>query len=499
MKATLNHEALTSVGKSRALVIAVSLLLLQALCTLSLSFWGAAEISHDAFAINLSGRQRMLSQQLTKTLMELNVARQKRVDSTSIQQEMSRAFILFDESLAALGRGSVIDRNNKTLMLDTTKSDNARDILQRANHLWAPMRAAVQPLFISSPELPVDALEKAAALILRDNQQLLSLMDDLTNEIEDAARKKSDRLRTLEALTIGSMLINFVFVLYYFRRQLRQLAESRSLLRRIMENVSTAIMVLNEKGDIELCNLSAERLFGYRLGKLAGSNIRELLDEPFFQQIGKRQNGERFSLDIDLTEITATERRLFIASLHDHTEQKLREDHLSHLAYHDPLTGLPNRQLFMDRLAQAIARAHRRQELVAVLFIDLDRFKQINDMLGHATGDLLLKEVARRLALCSREGDTVARLGGDEFTMIIDTNEAGNCDVVAQKILDELHQEFDLGGHKIRITASLGISLYPTHSSTIDSLLHHADIAMYRAKSMRGNIFCVYSRRHPPL
>ena len=328
---------------------------------------------------------------------------------------------------------------------------------------------------------------------MRDNQQLLLVMDSLTGEIENSAHKKSEQLRLTEVLAIGLILLNFGFVLFYFRRQLSFLSESRLLSIRIMENVGTAIIVVNAKGDIELCNQAAEQLFKFGPGQLAGEHIKSLMDEPYFMQIGKRTNGERFALDIELSEIVAAGRTIFIASLSDLTEQKLREEQLSHLAYHDPLTGLPNRLLFMDRLAQTIARAQRNNELTAILFIDLDRFKQVNDSLGHAIGDLLLQNVATRLMDCLREGDTIARLGGDEFAMIIDANDVNNCATVAQKILSALSKEFYLSGHSIQISGSIGASLYPNDSSDIHELLHYADIAMYQAKARGGNTCCKYS------
>lgn len=151
----------------------------------------------------------------------------------------------------------------------------------------------------------------------------------------------------------------------------------------------------------------------------------------------------------------------------------------------------------MDRLAQTIARARRNNELTGILFIDLDRFKQVNDALGHAIGDLLLQSVATRLINCLREGDTVTRLGGDEFAMIIDANDVNNCTSVAQKVLSALSKEFYLNGQNIQISGSIGASLYPNDSSDIHVLLHYADIAMYRAKAQGGNTCCKYSEITP--
>lgn len=489
----IHEKAIPAGEKSLALLISISTLLLLAISAISLSFWNSSESNHDAIAINLAGRQRMLTQRIEKDLLRLEYAKQNRLDTSLILQDLSLSYMLFDQTLTKLGRGNLPDKDGTTIIVTSSKSRNAIELIAQANTIWAPMQAALQPVISSSSRPSGAALRQALLIVMRDNQHLLLLMDSLTGEIEYAAHKKSDQLRIIEALAIVLILVNFGFVLFYFRRQLNLLSESKLLSMRIMENVGTAIIVINAKGDIELCNHAAERLFKYRTGKLAGDNIRSLIDVPYFKQIGKRTNGELFSLEIELSEIYAAGRTIFIACLYDLSEQKLREEQLNHLAYHDPLTGLPNRLLFMDRLAQTIARAHRNNELTAILFIDLDRFKQVNDSLGHAIGDLLLQNVATRLMNCLREGDTITRLGGDEFAMIIDANDINKCAIIAKKILATLSNEFQLNGHTVKISGSIGASLYPNDGNDINALLHYSDIAMYRAKAQGGNICCKYS------
>jgi diguanylate cyclase (GGDEF)-like protein len=178
----------------------------------------------------------------------------------------------------------------------------------------------------------------------------------------------------------------------------------------------------------------------------------------------------------------------------DMTERKQAEERLSYLASCDSLTNLPNRILFYDRLNQVLSRAPWSKRLVGVLFLDLDRFKIINDTLGHNVGDELLKAVAERLKGCVRAGDTVARLGGDEFTVILD-DVAKEQDVtkIAQKILDALSKPYRIEGHELFTTTSIGISLYPHDGETAETLLKNADIAMYRAKEQGKNNFQHYS------
>lgn len=175
-------------------------------------------------------------------------------------------------------------------------------------------------------------------------------------------------------------------------------------------------------------------------------------------------------------------------------QRKRAEERLQHLAHYDPLTGLPNRVLFMDRLRQIAVEADRHARLVAVAFIDLDRFKTINDSLGHGIGDLLLRDVSERLARCVRDGDTVARLAGDEFTLILaDIERPGHAARVAQKILDSFSRPFHIAGHELYTSASLGMTVYPIDDRDFDSLLRNADIAMYRAKERGGNAYEFFS------
>jgi diguanylate cyclase (GGDEF)-like protein/PAS domain S-box-containing protein len=185
----------------------------------------------------------------------------------------------------------------------------------------------------------------------------------------------------------------------------------------------------------------------------------------------------------------------FIRVMEDITERKRLEDALQHTATHDKLTGLPNRSLIHDRLRQSVEQATRRDRVVGVMFIDLDRFKLVNDTLGHAMGDRLLQIVAQRLEACVRGEDTVGRLGGDEFAIVL-TELANACDaeIVAQKVLDSLSGTLDLDGHEAYVTASIGIATYPLDGADADTLIRNADVAMYRAKAAGKNKFQLYSR-----
>lgn len=185
---------------------------------------------------------------------------------------------------------------------------------------------------------------------------------------------------------------------------------------------------------------------------------------------------------------------LLLGVTRDITERKTNEERLSFLAHYDSLTGLPNRALFNDRLQQALIDAERHGRLVGVMFLDLDRFKNINDSLGHEMGDLLLKAAAERLHTAVRHGDTIARLSGDEFTLVLaDMGHIDDAMRVAHKILDVFDQPFRIEGRNLFITGSLGITLYPFDAKDVNGLLRNADIAMYRAKEMGRNSYQFYT------
>ncbi|MBI4123513.1 MAG: GGDEF domain-containing protein, partial [Betaproteobacteria bacterium] len=179
----------------------------------------------------------------------------------------------------------------------------------------------------------------------------------------------------------------------------------------------------------------------------------------------------------------------------DISARKAREEAVRFLAYHDSLTGLPNRRLLDDRLAQAIHLAQRRHRKLAVMLIDLDDFKQVNDSLGHRAGDAVLREVAQRLALCVRKADTLARHGGDEFVIVVsDVQAEADCQLVAEKVLRSLAPQFRVEGRALALGASIGISLFPSDAGDGDALLRNADAAMYRAKQLGRNQYRFYGR-----
>jgi diguanylate cyclase (GGDEF)-like protein/PAS domain S-box-containing protein len=213
-----------------------------------------------------------------------------------------------------------------------------------------------------------------------------------------------------------------------------------------------------------------------------------------YEFVGLRKNGTSIHVEALIGQGASEGHPALIGSLLDITERKEAEKTIEHLAFHDPLTGLPNRLLFMDRVNQAIARAHRLHESFTLMFLDLDRFKTINDSLGHTAGDTALKEVAKRLATCLRETDTVSRFGGDEFNILLtQSSHEEEIEMVAHKILKTLAWPYDIDGHEAFMTCSIGIAIYPKDGLETTALVKNADTALYRAKDLGRNNFQFYS------
>jgi diguanylate cyclase (GGDEF)-like protein len=267
---------------------------------------------------------------------------------------------------------------------------------------------------------------------------------------------------------------------------LQELRSNEAHLRAVLDNVAEGIITVDQTQRIASFNPAAERIFGYTAAEVIGHDVRRLLDSlrPG-ETIGRRTGGQMFPVDVSVGEMRLEDRHLLIFSVRDITLRKGAEAALEHQALHDALTDLPNRVLLHNRLQQAIRAAERNHSSVALLVMDLDRFKEVNDTFGHHTGDQLLAQLGKRLGSVLRSSDTFARLGGDEFAVLLPTATVEDAHQIAERLLQVLAQPFALGGLQLDIDASIGIALSPDHGQDADALLRRADVAMYVAK--RGN------------
>jgi diguanylate cyclase (GGDEF)-like protein/PAS domain S-box-containing protein len=326
-----------------------------------------------------------------------------------------------------------------------------------------------------------------------------------------------------------------VAITAYFANLEDELKKSKEFLYTVINTIPDPIFVKNKEHRWVVLNEAYCRFIGYPYEKLIEKLESDFFpaqeaetfwdqDELVFNTGQEQESEEKFTNAKGFTHLIATKRSLhkdaagnlfLVGVIRDITERKqieedlkrtaaelarsneelkLSEDRLRHLAYHDTLTGLPNRKLFHERLCQSLERAGMNHQMVALLFLDLDGFKCVNDTLGHEIGDLLLKAVSARLIGCLRGSDTVSRLGGDEFTVILPAIPSiPDAEKVANKILTTLSHPFIIEGMTISVTTSIGISLYPLHAEEIDSLINKADAAMYCAKDLGKNQYHVAS------
>src|SRR5581483_4942925 len=287
----------------------------------------------------------------------------------------------------------------------------------------------------------------------------------------------------------------------------RMLRESELRYRLLFEQNAAGVCVSDVAGLIIDCNFTFASMLGYARPELIGANITDLF-------VRRHEREELAMLLSDCRALNSVEIQLLRkdgtsawvlenlmmvgegseakihATLVDISDRKRAEEQIEFHAYHDVLTGLPNRKLFTDRLGQSLNRARRTQTAVAVMFVDLDHFKTINDTLGHTAGDELLLEMSHRLRQCVRDIDTVARIGGDEFTLVLsDLHRPEDAVAIAQKVLETVQSPLSISGIPIEVTASVGIALFPVDGADPESLLRNADSAMYRAKESGRNNF----------
>jgi diguanylate cyclase (GGDEF)-like protein/PAS domain S-box-containing protein len=295
------------------------------------------------------------------------------------------------------------------------------------------------------------------------------------------------------------------------------LRNSEERYRTLVESSTDAILMLDRERNVVTGNQAFLKLFGYRRNEVEGKSIRIIHPSaesfrsygktayPLLERVGslreewdlKRKNGTIFSAEIVTSPVRASDGATtgFICIIRDITERKRAEEELEYMATHDVLTGLPNRTLFNDRLAIGLSHAQRFHNNLAVLLLDLDYFKDVNDTLGHTTGDQLLRAVGDRLTELLRTSDTIARVGGDEFLLLLpEMTQVEYATTIAQKILQAFRGPFAFDGHHLYITTSIGIAIFPDDGTDADTVVKNADIAMYRAKEKGRDNFQRYTK-----
>ncbi|MDB6060640.1 MAG: two-component system response regulator [Verrucomicrobiaceae bacterium] len=403
----------------------------------------------------------------------------------------------------AVGGKEAINKLNSNhydlLLLDLRMPEiSGHDVMQHmAQHNITTMTVVV------SGETSIDDISRALRNGAYDYLKKPYVPEELLATVNNAVTKKrlEDANRVMEA----------------------RLNRSEKLHRCIVNNSPDIIYILDEEGHFSFLNSKVEQLLGYDRNELLGLPIISIIEEDdlekaryFFEHAARTQQGAR-SIEIALRARDPNQSKRYFelavwpvadsedlithlpcyriyGTARDITDRMEAEAFINFQAYHDLLTRLPNRSLFKDRLSMALTQAARNTQRVAVMFIDLDRFKIINDSLGHTMGDRLLQAVSQRLLSCIRKGDTLSRFGGDEFTLLLHDTQGQQAVVqVAEKILETIREPFRLGEHDIHIGASIGIAIYPEGGDTLDGLIKNADIAMYRVKNTGKDGYHIFS------
>ena len=282
--------------------------------------------------------------------------------------------------------------------------------------------------------------------------------------------------------------------------------------KEVFTNAGIGIMTLDAKSSIEYINEEALNIFGYKSSALVSTNFSTLIhstDQEYLKQFIKTANtpapseftgihkdNSAFPIELNISSKKLNQTCIYTVIIRDITEIKKNEEKLKHQAYFDSLTGIPNRTLFLDRSEIALNQAKRSNEALAVIFIDLDEFKELNDTLGHDAGDVMLKTIAHRFINCARKSDTVSRRGGDEFTILMPRiKNIEDAVKLAERILLSNKNAISIKEKMVFPKTSIGISIYPHDGDSIETLINNADKAMYYAKESGKNQYSFYNSK----
>jgi diguanylate cyclase (GGDEF)-like protein/PAS domain S-box-containing protein len=432
---------------------------------------------------------------------------------------------LTSESLAKV-QSTYIQTHSLTHKLKAIDSDNSK--LQSFFQLYQEYDVAVDK------EFKLLAAGQIAQAIIVNEEDVDPIYDKLSTEITNLNAHYGNQTQQAShlaqrgsalALLVFASLTGVLFWKFIQAGRVAQLAvakqkilsQSEKRFRSLVQNASDVIMVVNAKSEISYVTVSAHRVLGYLPEDLVGTNVGNLVDTdntvqlqnfvsgclkasgisqlvelPFKHQDGHSRYVELISNNL----LNDPHVSGIVLTLRDINERKQAIEILRHHAFHDPLTNLPNRALFTEHLQQAVKQAKINEDYTfAVLFLDLDRFKLVNDSLGHKIGDELLCAVARRVEACLSAGDTIARLGGDEFALLLhNIQDIEQVQDIAEQIKQKLSLPFHLSGHELFISTSIGIALGSKANSWLDDILRNADIAMYRAKALGRATYEVFDK-----
>jgi len=345
----------------------------------------------------------------------------------------------------------------------------------------------------------------------------ITALNDRETEIQSLALGAADFLHKPINISIAHLRIHNILDRDAMRRELVIKEQQQRLAVSVFNHSHDGIIISNANNQIIEVNAAFLRITGYQLTDVLNKNPRFLQsgkqDDAFYQNMwahllkhnhwtgefwNKHKEGHLFAAQTSISVIRDSAGNIdhFVAVFSDITLRKTHEQALKRIAYFDELTGLPNRTLLSDRMSQGVAQTQRNKKIMAVCFLDLDGFKQVNDTFGHAMGDKLLIAVTERISNCLRKIDTLSRIGGDEFVLLLlDLNHADEFINSIERVLEILQQPFLIENNAINISVSIGVTLFPQNDNNADTLLRHADQAMYMAKQKGKNQYCLFDTK----
>lgn len=438
---------------------------------------------------------------MTKSLLLMHYQHQQGMDTQAAYHEVMDAMSLFDQTLKAMSLGGeTLSADDQLIQVKQLKETVIQRTLMQSIELWEPLYSSIQQM-----QLNDSALNVLVDAMVADNLQLLYLMNKLTNQLEASAKRQTYLLRGLQTIIVILILLSFGMAInrlirreQYFSKLMEKSSDIvigiNSATSRITF-MSASVKLLLQHDEMYYLGQPYHRLFSQESASrishllLLAKKFRplpynrcevqlvradnELIDAEMLLQLNRSEDGRTIELSADIRDIT---------------ERKQLELALTEMAHKDSLTGLPNRAQFSLLAEQAILQAQRKSSSLAMMFIDLDDFKSVNDMFGHHVGDALLIEVANRISQRLRASDTVFRIGGDEFVLLLsDVSHNQHLQHVGDKIIAALSEKILIDNCPCQVGASIGIARYPDDGEDIDALLKAADEAMYRVKQSGKN------------
>ena len=484
------------IRKYRYFLLPLLMVLIFDLSLLAMNYVIAAQLEVSSTNINIAGRQRMLSQKMTKSVMLIHYQQAKGLSSEHAFNELREAVFLFDQTLNAFSYGGKATSSaGELIRIDKQVNSTIVQTLSSAQQIWQPLFSELKLLLSDETYLSPLVVQ-----LSQDNLRLLDLMNTLTNQLEDDARRSTYVLRGLQTIILLMILLSFAVAIH-------RLIRRDQYYTKLMEKSSDIVVGINAgSGLITFISASVKLLLGRDEKYYLDQPIERLFDPSsveYIQQLIILINEEK-SLPEDRCEVALkgingniiiAEMLMQVASsenghsmelcadIRDISERKLREQKLSEMAHKDALTGLANRSMLTQMAEQAIHHARLQPYSLAIMFVDLDDFKAVNDAYGHAVGDQLLIQVARRIDGMLRASDQVARIAGDEFVVLLTgTTLKSDIERIGHKIIQALSEPMVIDGNQCLISASIGVARFPDNGDDFESLLKAADSVMYSVK-----------------